>query len=217
VRLLLASGNPKKRRELEAWLAPLGVEVVGPDEAGELPYVEEDRDTFAGNAALKARSAALATGIHSLADDSGLEVDALDGAPGVRSARFSGPDADDERNNDHLLALMQGVPDDQRGARFVCALALARPDGEIALEVRGTARGRILRSRRGDRDFGYDPLFLFDEPGHAQTGHTFAELSTEEKSAISHRGRALAALAGRLHEALGAGSGTPPGASPDHP
>lgn len=205
MKLLLASGNPKKRRELEAWLAPLGITVVGPDAVGGLPEVVEDRDTFAGNAAKKALSAARHTGEWSLADDSGLEVDALDGAPGVWSARFAGPACDDEANNDLLLERLADVPDDARGARFVCVLSLASPGGEVVLEVEGEARGTIVRARRGDRDFGYDPLFEFTEPGFPQTGSTFAELPIEEKSDISHRGRALA----RLVESLPGVAGSP--------
>ena len=198
MRLLLATQNAKKRRELEALLAPLGVELVTPADVGGLPEVEEDRPSFAGNAAKKAVSAARARGLWALADDSGLEVAALGGAPGVRSARYAGEPSDDGRNNARLLAELADLPDERRGARFVCALALARPDGTRALEVAGEARGRILTAPRGDGDFGYDPLFLFTEPGFAQTGRGFAELTGAEKSAVSHRGRALRALAERL-------------------
>lgn len=198
MKLLLATQNAKKRRELAALLAPLGLEVVTPAEVGGLPEVEEDRPTFAGNAAKKATHAARARALWSLADDSGLEVEALGGAPGVRSARWAGEPADDGRNNAKLLAELAGLPEARRAARFVCALALARPDGSLALEVTGEARGRILDAPRGDGDFGYDPLFLFTEPGHPQTGRGFAELTGAEKSAVSHRGRALRALLERL-------------------
>lgn len=195
MRLLLASGNRKKLAELRLVLAPLGVEIVAPADVGGLEDVEEDRPTFEGNAEKKAASAARAHGLWALADDSGLEVDALDGAPGVRSARWSGEPPDDGRNNAKLLRELQGLPPERRGARFVCALALARPDGTVALTLRGEARGRILDAPRGDGDFGYDPLFLFTEPGHSVTGRGFAELRPEEKATVSHRGRALRALA----------------------
>ena len=112
--------------------------------------------------------------------------------------RFAGAQADDAANNRLLLERMRHVPDDRRAARFVCALALARPDGSLALEIEGTARGLILAAPRGTHDFGYDPLFLFTEPGFAQTGRSFAELEPEEKAAVSHRGRALRELAREL-------------------
>ena len=198
MRILLASGNRKKHRELAAVLAPLGVTVVTPDEVGGLPEVDEDRPTFAGNAAKKAVSAARATGEWSLADDSGLCVDALDGAPGVHSARYAGEPCDDERNNELLLERLADVPAERRRARFVCALALARPDGELAFEAEGEAHGRILFERRGTRDFGYDPLFEFTEDGLPQAGSSFAELDLDDKAAVSHRGRALRELAAAL-------------------
>lgn len=203
-RILLASGNAKKLRELRTWLEGHGVQVVAPAEVGGIPDVVEDAPTFAGNASKKAACAARATGLWALADDSGLEVFHLDGAPGVRSARYAGEPCDDGANNAKLLAALADVPEAARGARFVCALALARPDGSIALEVEGEARGRILPGPRGDGDFGYDPLFLFTEPGHEQTGRGFAELTPEAKSAVSHRGRALRAFRERLAEELAA-------------
>jgi XTP/dITP diphosphohydrolase len=195
MRLLVASTNAKKLAEIAAQLGPLGIELATPREVGGLPEVIEDQPTFAGNASKKARSAARATGLWALADDSGLEVDALGGEPGVRSARFGGVHGDDERNNDELLRRMAGVPDGRRGARFVCALAVALPDGSLALEREGSARGWIARAPRGSRDFGYDPLFVFDEPGWPLTGVGFAEMTPEEKATVSHRGRALRALA----------------------
>jgi len=198
VRLLIATQNRKKLAELEGLLVPLGIELVTPAAVGGLPAVDEDQQTFALNAAKKARSAARASGLWALADDSGLEVDVLGGEPGVRSARWAGEPADDGRNNARLLTALADVPEARRGARFVCALALARPDGTLAHAVEGQARGRILGAPRGDGDFGYDPLFLFTEPGFAQTGRGFAELTGAEKSAVSHRGRALRSLARRL-------------------
>lgn len=198
MKLLVASQNPKKLAELRLALEDLEVELVLPMEIGGIPDVIEDRPTFRENAAKKAASAALATGLWALADDSGLEVEALHGAPGVLSARWAGVHGDDDANNRLLLQKMAGVPMHRRGARFVCSLALARPDGSIALEVSGSARGRILHSPRGDRDFGYDPYFLFTEEGFPQTGRGFAELTPEEKGRVSHRGRALHDLARRI-------------------
>ncbi len=209
MRLLLASRNAKKRAELELVLRALAVQIVTPDEVGGIPPVDEDQPTFALNAAKKAASAAGAAGMWALADDSGLEVDALGGAPGVRSARYAGEPADDARNNARLLRALEGVGAERRGARFVCALALARPDGSIALEVGGQVRGRILEAPRGAAGFGYDPLFLLDEAALPSSGRAFAELTGVEKSAVSHRGRALRELARRLPAlselALGAG------------
>jgi len=212
VKLLLASNNHKKQAELMAILdeqalldpelSKLRLSLLIPADIGGLPDVVEDQPTFATNAAKKARSAARASGLWSLADDSGLEVAALDGAPGVHSARFAGEHGDDAANNRLLLERMCGVPDARRAARFVCALALARPDGSIALALEGSARGRILHEARGSHDFGYDPLFLFTEPGFAQTGRGFAELEPAEKAEVSHRGRALRALVLRLPQAL---------------
>jgi XTP/dITP diphosphohydrolase len=198
LKLLLSSGNAKKLRELRALLEPLGVDLLTPADVGGLDDVVEDLPTFAGNAAKKAIAAAQAKGHWALADDSGLEVEALDGAPGVLSARFAGVHGDDAANNRLLLERLAGLPEEERGARFVCALALSRPDGTLAAQFEGVARGRILEAPRGDGDFGYDPLFLFTEPGHDATGRGFAELSPEEKSAVSHRGRALRALASKL-------------------
>jgi len=198
VKLLLASSNRKKLAEIQPLLATLAIELVTPADVGGLPDVVEDRPTFRENAAKKAISAARHTGLWALADDSGLEVEHLKGAPGVRSARFAGAQGDDAANNRLLAEKMKGVPLHQRGARFVCALALARPDGTLAAEITASAQGRILNSPRGDRDFGYDPYFLFDEEGFPQTDRGFAEMSPEEKSQVSHRGRALRELARRL-------------------
>lgn len=198
MKLLVASGNAKKLRELTFQLQHLDVVIVTPSEVGGLPDVVEDQPTFRGNAAKKAISAARASGLWSLADDSGLEVEALGGAPGVMSARFSGAHGDDAANNALLLEKLRDVPFHLRGARFVCALALARPDGSLALEIEGTATGRILNIPRGTHDFGYDPLFLFTEPGYAETNRGFAELEPHEKARVSHRGRALREFARRL-------------------
>jgi len=201
MRLLLATNNAKKLAELELLLAPLEIDVVAPAAVGGVPDVDEDRPDFAGNAAKKARSAALAKDMWALADDSGLEVEHLQGAPGVRSARYSG--GGDRENNAKLLSEMQCVDRDHRRARFVCALALSDPDGEIVLQIEGTAAGRILEEPRGGEGFGYDPLFEFDEPELAESGRTFAELGAKEKSRVSHRGRALRELVRRMPQALG--------------
>jgi XTP/dITP diphosphohydrolase len=197
MQILLATGNKKKRAEFERLFAPLGIELMP---AGPLPDTIEDQATFAGNAAKKASEAARAYNAWALADDSGLEVAHLGGAPGVHSARYAGTHGDDDANNLKLLADLAGVSTDQRAARFVCALCLCRPDGSVALEVQGTANGRILTAPRGTHDFGYDPLFEFTEPGFAVTGRAFAELEPDEKATVSHRARALRALAERLIE-----------------
>lgn len=194
MRLLLASGNAKKLRELRELCLPLDVEVVSPDDVGGLPEVVEDGATFAENAAKKARSGALASGLWCLADDSGLEVDHLDGAPGVHSARFAGRHGDDAANNRLLLERLTGVPTAERGARFRCSLCLVRPNGAVAAELDGRVEGRILAAPRGTGGFGYDPLFQFDEP-HALAGRSFAELDPAAKAEVGHRGRAMRALA----------------------
>ncbi|GAA1485771.1 RdgB/HAM1 family non-canonical purine NTP pyrophosphatase [Brachybacterium fresconis] len=191
-RVILASHNRGKLHELQRILAA-AVPGLAPREiissAGiELPDVVEDAVTFEGNALLKAHSAAAATGLLAVADDSGLAVDVLGGSPGIFSARWSGRHGDDEANNDLLLAQLSDVPPEHRRARFVCAAALVAPDGSEAVE-RGEMPGRLLRARRGEGGFGYDPLFLPD----GQT-RTSAELTAEEKDAISHRGIAFRAI-----------------------
>lgn len=198
MKLLLASGNTKKRRELTELLAHLGVELLGPEDVGGLPEVDEDQDTFEGNARKKAISGARSKGLWCLADDSGLAVDALGGAPGVHSARYAGTHGDDEGNNDKLLRELRGLPPEQRGARFICVLALCDPAGEVVEECRGEVRGRILEERQGTGGFGYDPLFLFTEPGFPQSDRCFGILEAYEKAHVSHRGRALRELIERL-------------------
>ncbi|MBK6941443.1 MAG: RdgB/HAM1 family non-canonical purine NTP pyrophosphatase [Planctomycetes bacterium] len=185
MRLLLASNNAKKRAELVRILGRHGVLVVVPAEVGLAIDPVEDGMTFADNARKKALAFAAVTDLPVLADDSGLAVDALDGAPGVHSARFAGEPTDDARNRRLLLERMAGVPEGRRSARFVCALALARGDTVLA-ETSGACEGRILAAERGSGGFGYDPLFL--DPG---SGLTFAELDSSRKDALSHRGRAL--------------------------
>ena len=188
-RLAFASGNQHKVAEIAAMLAPHGWEVVPLSLT-----VEEDAPTFAGNAEKKARAALAASGLPSLADDSGLEVDALDGAPGVLSARYAGEPCDDGANNRKLLGALAGVPDARRTARFRCALVFVDADG-TRLATDGTCEGRIGHAPRGSGGFGYDPLFLVD--GDAR-GRTMAELAPDEKNRISHRARALEKMARAL-------------------
>lgn len=197
VTLVFASRNRGKVVELRELLAGLPIEVRAVDDvAPEMPDVVEDGDTFEANAIKKARAVSLATGLPALADDSGLEIDALDGAPGVHSARFSGSHGDDEQNNDKVLALLDGVPDERRTGRFRSVLALADTGGSLGDHVivaEGACEGRILHERRGTGGFGYDPLFYVPE-----LGATFAELGLGTKNDRSHRARAMQALKPRL-------------------
>ena len=194
MKIFLASGNTKKILEMQRILAEHvpGIEVLGiADVEG---YVEpvEDQPSFEGNALLKARAGVAATGLPSVADDSGLCVDALNGMPGVLSARWSGGEKSDQRNNELLLAQLDDVPDERRGAHFACAVAWVMPDGRERV-VEGRMDGRIIREVRGSGGFGYDVVFVAAE--HDAEGLTSAELEPEEKDRISHRGRALRALA----------------------
>ena len=192
MRLLVATGNAGKLREFQRLLE--GFELVRPADLGLALEVEEDRPDFAGNARKKAEAYAAASGLPCLADDSGLEVDALGGAPGVHSARYAGAtgDAKDAANNRKLLEALTGVAD--RRARFRCVLVLVHGDGRPWAEAEGRCEGRIGDALRGEGGFGYDPLFWpEDAPGRAM-----AELSPEEKNALSHRGRAARALAAKL-------------------
>jgi XTP/dITP diphosphohydrolase len=202
VRLFLATRNDGKLVELRRIL-DAGVEVVGLDAVAAYDEPVEDRPTFEGNALLKARAGLAATGLPSVADDSGLCVDALNGMPGVLSARWSGPPLADKRgadarNNELLLAQLADVPDARRGAYFACAVAFCHPDGTEAV-VRGEMRGRVVREVRGTGGFGYDVLFEADEA----PGVTTAELTPADKDAISHRGRALRELAPQVAALLG--------------
>jgi XTP/dITP diphosphohydrolase len=187
--IVLATRNRKKRTEMAALVASLGIAVCTLDDFPHSPEVDETGSTFAENAALKARTIAQALGRWTLADDSGLAVDALGGAPGVHSARFAGEQGNDAANNEKLLELLKDTPDEQRGAAFVCHLALADPQGEIRLAVEDRCRGRIVRERHGAGGFGYDPLFLVPE-----YHRTFGELGLATKNVISHRARAFAKL-----------------------
>jgi len=192
-RIVLATRNAHKVGELRAILAGLGVRVdlVGVTEYPDVPDVAETELTFAGNALLKATAVAEATGLPAIADDSGICVDALNGMPGIFSARWSGRHGDDAANLDLLLAQVSDVADEHRGAQFVCAAALAVPGPRGRQVVReGRIEGTLLRARRGEGGFGYDPVFL----PHG-SDRTTAELSAEEKNAVSHRRRAFEALA----------------------
>lgn len=194
VEVFLASRNAKKLGEMERILAAHlpGVKVLGLDDVA--PYDEpvEDQATFEGNALLKARAGVAATGLATVADDSGLCVDALNGMPGVLSARWAGPPKDDTRNNELLLAQLADVPDERRAAHFECAVALVLADGTEHV-VHGRMDGHIIREMRGSGGFGYDVVFVPEE--HARRGITSAELDPSEKDLISHRGRALRELA----------------------
>ncbi|WP_107771423.1 RdgB/HAM1 family non-canonical purine NTP pyrophosphatase [Nocardioides sediminis] len=201
-RVFLASRNAKKLAEMQRILGEHvpGVVVVGLDDVPAYDEPVEDEPDFAGNALLKARAGARVTGLPTIADDSGLCVDALNGMPGVLSARWSGAvdgdkDRVDDRNNALLLAQLSDVPDERRGAHFTCAVALVHPDGR-ELVVEGRMDGRIIREVRGSGGFGYDVVFVADE--HADEGLTSAELEPAEKDRISHRGRALRELAPRV-------------------
>jgi XTP/dITP diphosphohydrolase len=188
--LLLATRNSKKLGELRRILSDEGLEleVLGLADVPEFPEAPETEPTFEGNALAKARDAAKATGLAAVADDSGLSVDALNGMPGVLSARWCGRHGDDEANLQLVLGQLADVPDDRRGAAFVCAAALVTPGGGEVV-VRGTWPGRLARAPRGSNGFGYDPIFV---PDGLQL--TSAELEPAEKDARSHRGRALREL-----------------------
>ncbi|MBM7515941.1 RdgB/HAM1 family non-canonical purine NTP pyrophosphatase [Nocardioides nitrophenolicus] len=200
MKVLVASRNAKKLEEMRRILAEhlTSVEVVGLDDVDAFDEPVEDQPAFEGNALVKARAGVAATGLPTLADDSGLCVDALNGMPGVLSARWSGPPKSDERNNELLLAQLADVPDERRTAHFACAVAVAHPDGR-ELVVEGRMDGRVIREVRGSGGFGYDVLFVADE----RPGVTTAELTREEKDAISHRGKALREVAPLVAQLLG--------------
>lgn len=189
-KIILASDNAHKLEEFRRYFreAEIPAEIISLRESGFLGEIVEDGATFEENSLIKARTVALATGCMAIADDSGLEVDALNGAPGVHSARYAGVHGDDDANNAKLLAELSGVPAEKRTARFVSAVCVFREDGEH-LTVRGTAEGLILESKQGSGTFGYDPLFYYPP-----FGKTFAELTGSEKNGVSHRGNALSLL-----------------------
>lgn len=183
--IVLATRNRKKVAEMSRILNGMDIRIFTPEDFPSCPEVEEDRETFEGNAVKKAMAIAECTGKIAVSDDSGLEVYALNNAPGVRSARYAGENADDEANMHKLLNELENVPDGQRGARFVCCIALAFPDGKI-VTFSGSAEGAIGRAPSGRMGFGYDPVFY--PSGYSKT---FAEMDPGEKDALSHRGDAL--------------------------
>ena len=185
---VMATHNRDKLREMRRILEPLGIEAVTRD----LPEVEETGVTFRENAYLKAKSACEATGMPAVADDSGIMVDALHGAPGVYSARFAGEDATDEDRNNKLLELLQDVPPEKRTARYVCAVCCVFPNGKT-IEAEGTCEGAIGYAPRGTGGFGYDPIFYVGS-------RTYGEYTAGEKDAVSHRGKAMRAFAKKLEE-----------------
>jgi XTP/dITP diphosphohydrolase len=198
--VFLASRNAKKLAELDRILRQHlpSVEVLGLDDVPAYDEPVEDQPTFEGNALLKARAGLAHTGLPSLADDSGLCVDALNGMPGVLSARWAGPPKSDDRNNALLLAQLEDVPDERRGAHFTCCVAFCAP-GVDPILVEGQMRGRVIRETRGTGGFGYDVVFVADD----HPGPTTAELSVADKDAISHRGKALRELAPLVARSLG--------------
>lgn len=196
-KIVMASGNAGKLKEIARILEGLDVEVVPQSDFG-VDDADETGTTFTENALIKARHAAAATGLAAIADDSGLAVDALNGAPGVYSARYSGPDATDARNIDKLLHEMRGVAEGDRSAAFHCVACFVLPDSAEPIIASGEWRGSILRARRGDGGFGYDPVFL--DPA---SGATAAELPAEDKNARSHRGQALRQLQELLRARFG--------------
>ncbi len=198
--IVLASRNRKKSGEMADLLAPHGIGVKSMADFPDLPEVVEDGTTFAENAAKKAAQTARHLGMWALGEDSGLMVDALRGAPGIFSARYSGESAGDESNNRKLLTEMRNVPSEKRGAKYVCNAALADPQGKICLQVEAACRGRITEEPRGTNGFGYDPLFLIPE-----YHRTFGELSACVKQQLSHRARAFAKFIPRLTELVAAG------------
>lgn len=189
-KIVLASDNKHKAEEFHRFFAEHGVDVelLTMRQAGFTGEIVEDADTFEGNAFLKAKAVADAVGLPAMADDSGLEVDALGGKPGVLSARYAGEHGNDQKNIDKLLSELEHVPNEKRTARFVCAICLMLPDGRT-FSAKGTSEGLILRERRGSGTFGYDPVFYYPP-----FGKTFAELDGNLKNQVSHRGRALELL-----------------------
>jgi XTP/dITP diphosphohydrolase len=195
-RVVVATRNPGKVAELRRILEPYDVDLVDLGAFPDAPDVAETGDSFAANALLKAHAVAEATGLVAVADDSGLAVDALGGMPGIFSARWSGRHGDDEANLQLVLAQLSDVPDERRGAAFICAAAAASPGGG-ELVVEGRMSGSLIRAPRGSNGFGYDPVFV-----PVDDDRTTAEMSAADKDAISHRGRAFRALAPRLAELL---------------
>jgi XTP/dITP diphosphohydrolase len=201
MKLVLASRNRHKIDEIKRVLNECGVvnvDILSLDDIGYYGEIEENGTTFEENAVIKARVAA-DMGYMSIADDSGLEVDALDGRPGVYSARYAGEPCNDENNNDKLLKELENVPDEKRSARFVSVIAFIDPENEAnSFTVRGECPGVMIRERRGNGGFGYDPLFYLPK-----LDKTYAEITTDEKNAVSHRGQSMRAFAKRFSELYG--------------
>lgn len=195
-KLVLASTNPGKRREIAALVEPLGFELVTAAELGFTDEIAETGQSFAENARIKARAVAQALGRPAIADDSGLEVEALDGAPGILSARYAGPKATDQENYQKLLKALEGVPPQSRQAAFVCVMACCQIDGKTLL-ADGRLEGRIAQKPTGSGGFGYDPVFELPK-----RGLTVAQLPPAEKNTISHRAQALGKLVGGLSDFL---------------
>lgn len=196
--IIAASSNEHKIKEIQDIMGKFGMDVISRDEAGVPPFeIEEDGKTFEENSLKKASEIMRATGQPTIADDSGLMVDYLGGAPGVYSARFAGEQCDDEKNNMKLLSMLEGLTDVDRAAKFVSVITLMFPNGDT-LVARGECHGRIIEIPTGENGFGYDPLFVPD--GYDKT---FAQLSPEEKNLISHRARALKKLEELLKERIG--------------
>jgi XTP/dITP diphosphohydrolase len=193
-KILIATRNQGKVRELRDLVKDFPIEFLSMTEFPDAADVEEDGETFEENAMKKARTLALATGLVTLADDSGLCIDALNGRPGVLSARYAGEAASDEEKCISILEEMLEVPDSERTARFVCVLALVDPNGEERI-FRGACEGRIIRELKGSQGFGYDPIFLYEEEGL-----TFAEMDRQSKNLVSHRGMALRQFSEHLHQ-----------------
>ena len=194
--LVLATRNRGKIREMASILADLDLDILSSLDFPKIPPVIEDGRTFQENAIKKAETIVRFTGLPSLADDSGLEIDALHGRPGICSSRFAGPEQDDDKNIEKVLTLMRRIPEDRRQARFRCVIALASPDGQTAT-VEGICEGTICTEPKGSAGFGYDPIFLVPEHGK-----TFAELGEEVKNRISHRAKALSAARALLAQKL---------------
>ena len=195
--IVVASLNRSKSLEIEELLAPCGVSVVSVAQFDGVPGVVEDGETFAANAEKKAVQTARHLSMWAIGEDSGLTVDALEGEPGIYSARYGGPHATDEVNNAKLLQALDGVADDKRGARYVCSIAVSDPQGNVRAKAEGTCRGRISCEPHGTNGFGYDPLFLITE-----YHRTFGELSSVVKQQLSHRARAFRRLIPQLREVL---------------
>lgn len=196
MRIIFATGNEGKMREIRMIMSDLGLEILSMKEAGLKADIEENGTTFEENAAIKAKGIAALCNDIVLADDSGLEIDALNKEPGVYSARYLGEDTSYHIKNSNLIERLNGVPDEERTARFVCAIAAVLPDGRL-LETKASMEGRIGYEERGENGFGYDPIFMLPEYGKST-----AELSPEEKNKLSHRGKALRLMKEKLKEVI---------------